>query len=104
LSRPAFTSPAPWCWGTIACIVGFNHGFERIDIPIHEQPHTSKGIVLGDDIWVGAQVTIVDGVTVGSHVVLAGGAVVTRPVPDYAVVGGNPARIIRMRNQIHAAP
>ncbi len=60
--------------------------------------------MLGDDIWVGAQVTIVDGVTVGSHVVLAGGAVVTRPVPDYAVVGGNPARIIRMRNQIHAAP
>jgi acetyltransferase-like isoleucine patch superfamily enzyme len=85
--------------GAYACIVGFNHGFDRIDIPIYEQPHTSKGIVLGDDIWVGAQVTIVDGVTVGSHAILAGGAVVTRDVPDYAIVGGNPAKIIRMRNR-----
>jgi acetyltransferase-like isoleucine patch superfamily enzyme len=84
--------------GAYACIVGFNHGFERIDIPICEQPHTSRGIVLGDDIWVGAQVTIVDGVTVGSHAILAGGAVVTRDVPDYAIVGGNPAKVIRMRD------
>jgi acetyltransferase-like isoleucine patch superfamily enzyme len=83
--------------GAYACIVGFNHGFERVDIPIFQQPHTSKGIVLGDDIWVGAQVTIVDGVNVGSHSILAGGAVVTRDVPEYAIVGGNPAKIIRMR-------
>jgi len=89
--------------GAYACIVGFNHGFARIDVPIHEQPHTSKGIVLGDDIWVGAQVTIVDGITVGSHTILAAGAVVTKNVPDYAIVGGNPARILRMRNQTEAA-
>ncbi len=84
--------------GAYACIVGFNHGFARTDIPIHEQPHTSKGIVIGDDVWVGANVTIVDGVTVGSHTVLAGGAVVTKDVPDFAIVGGNPAKILRMRH------
>jgi acetyltransferase-like isoleucine patch superfamily enzyme len=90
--------------GSYACIVGFNHGFDRIDIPIHKQPHTCKGIVLGDDIWVGAHVTIVDGTRIGSHSILAGGAVVTRDVPDYAVVGGNPSRIIRMRNESPAVP
>jgi acetyltransferase-like isoleucine patch superfamily enzyme len=86
--------------GTYACIVGFNHGYARIDVPIHDQPHTSKGIVMGDDIWVGAHVTIVDGIKVGSHTILAAGAVVTRDVPDYAIVGGNPAKILRMRNQV----
>lgn len=89
--------------GAYACIVGFNHGFTRIDVPIHEQPHTSKGIILGDDIWVGAHVTIVDGITVGSHTILAAGAVVTKNVPDYAIVGGNPARILRMRIQAEVA-
>jgi len=88
--------------GAYACIVGFNHGYARIDVPIHEQPHTSRGIVLGDDIWVGAQVTIIDGVTVGSHSILAAGAIVTKDVPDYAIVGGNPAKILRMRNQARA--
>jgi acetyltransferase-like isoleucine patch superfamily enzyme len=85
--------------GAYTCIVGFNHGFERLDIPIYQQPCSSKGIVLGDDIWVGAQVTIVDGIKVGSHSILAGGAVITHDVPDYAIVGGNPAKIIRMRNE-----
>jgi acetyltransferase-like isoleucine patch superfamily enzyme len=85
--------------GAYACIIGFNHGHARVDVPIHRQAQTSKGIVLGDDIWVGSHVIIIDGVTVGSHAILAAGAVVTRDVPDYAVVGGNPARILRLRNQ-----
>jgi len=85
--------------GAYACLVGFNHGYERIDIPIHEQPHTSKGIVIGDDVWIGSHVTVIDGVTVGNHCILAGGAVVTKDVPDYAIVGGNPAKVLRMRNE-----
>ncbi len=84
--------------GAYTCMVGFNHGFEDTTVPIHKQPHTSKGIVLGDDIWVGAHVTVLDGVRVGSHSIVAAGAVVTKDVPDYAIVGGNPARVIRMRN------
>jgi len=80
-----------------ACIMAFNHGFERTDIPVFKQPLTTKGITLGDDVWVGAHVTILDGVHVGSHTILAAGAVVTKDVPDYAIVGGNPARVLRMR-------
>lgn len=79
------------------CIVGFNHGYSSADIPVFKQGITCKGITLGDDVWIGAHVTIVDGVKVGSHVILAAGAVVTKDVPDYAIVGGNPARVLRMR-------
>lgn len=83
--------------GAYACIVGFNHGFSDPHTPIFQQPHTSRGVVIGDDVWIGAHVTIVDGVRIGSHVVIAGGAVVTKDVPDYAIVGGNPARVLRSR-------
>lgn len=89
--------------GAYACLVGFNHGYESIDVPIHEQPHTSKGIVLGDDIWIGSHVIVVDGITVGNHCILAGGAVVTQDVPDYAIVGGNPAKVIRVRTKAETA-
>jgi acetyltransferase-like isoleucine patch superfamily enzyme len=89
--------------GAYACMVGANHGFADTEIPIRKQPHTSKGIRLGDDIWIGSHVMIVDGVTVGSHSILAAGAVVTKDVPPYAIVGGNPARVIRMRKQPKAA-
>ncbi len=89
--------------GAYACLVGFNHGFADPDRPIFKQGHTSKGIVLGDDIWIGAHATIVDGVKIGSHVVVAAGAVVTKDVPDYAIVGGNPARVIRMRKDVAGA-
>lgn len=83
--------------GAYACLVGFNHGFADTTKPIWRQPHTSKGIVLGDDIWIGSHATILDGVRVGSHSIVAAGAVVTKDVPDYAIVGGNPARVIRLR-------
>lgn len=83
--------------GAYVCMVGANHGFADTDKPIRVQPHTSKGIRLGDDIWIGSHVMIVDGVTVGSHSILAAGAVVTKDVPPYAIVGGNPAKVIRMR-------
>lgn len=88
--------------GAYACLMGFNHGYADTTRPIWQQPHTSKGIVLGDDIWVGAHVSILDGVKIGSHTILAAGAVVTKDVPDYAVVGGNPARLIRMRKRTRA--
>jgi acetyltransferase-like isoleucine patch superfamily enzyme len=78
-------------------LYGFNHGFASTDVPIHKQPHTSLGITIGDDVWIGANAVILDGVRVGSHVIVAAGAIVTKDVPDYAIVGGNPAKVIRSR-------
>ncbi|MGN1097970.1 MAG: acyltransferase, partial [Clostridia bacterium] len=76
---------------------GENHNFSRIDIPFKQQGNRTEGIIVGDDVWIGADAVIVDGVKIGSHVVIAAGAVVTKDVPDYALAGGNPARVIRDR-------
>ncbi|WP_460887289.1 acyltransferase [Promicromonospora xylanilytica] len=82
--------------GAHSSILGFNHSMSN-DLPIHRQRTWSKGITLGDDVWIGSNATILDGVTVGDHVVIGASAVVTKDVPDWAVVAGNPARVIRDR-------
>jgi acetyltransferase-like isoleucine patch superfamily enzyme len=77
---------------------GLNHIYQDITIPIHFQGVTTAPIVIGDETWVGANVVIVAGVTIGRHSVIAAGSVVTKNVPDYSVVVGNPARIIKKYN------
>lgn len=74
-----------------------NHGTARTDVPMWDQGHVAERIAIGDDVWVGANAVIVAGVTIGSHAVVAAGAVVTRDVPDYALVAGVPARVIADR-------
>ncbi len=82
---------------TGAQILGFNHGTESLDKPIYKQPITSKGIVIGNDVWVGANSIILDGVEVGSHSVIGAGAVVTKNVTQYSIIGGNPAKFLKSR-------
>ncbi|MDX2012588.1 MAG: acyltransferase [Myxococcaceae bacterium] len=79
-----------------ATLYAFNHGLSP-ERPVRDQPVTSRGIVLGVDVWVGANAGIVDGVTVGDHAVVGMGAVVTHDVPPWAIVAGNPARVIGSR-------
>lgn len=83
--------------GSRTSILGFDHAFDRVDVPVFRQGLTSRGITIGDDVWIGAHVVVLDGVTVGSHAVIGAGAVVTRDVPPYAVAVGNPARVVRDR-------
>ena len=54
-------------------------------------------VVIGDYVWIGDRAIILQGVTIGEHAIIAAGAVVTKNVPSYAIVGGNPAKIINMR-------
>ncbi|GAA1608868.1 acyltransferase [Actinoplanes couchii] len=83
--------------GAHTSLLGFNHVMADPDVEVFRQPLTSKGIRIGDDVWIGSHVVVLDGVTVGDKAVLAAGAVVTRDVPSGAVVGGNPARVLKWR-------
>ena len=77
-----------------------NHGFEDIHTPISRQKVTSKGpVVIGAETWLGFGCQVMSGVKIGRHCVIAAGAVVVKDVPDYCVVGGNPARILKQFNQ-----
>jgi acetyltransferase-like isoleucine patch superfamily enzyme len=89
---------------SFASIYGFNHGFARTDIFIKDQPVTSAGVVLREDVWVGTHAVIVDGVEIGAHCVVAAGAVVTKSFPPYSIIAGNPARVIRDRLATDAKP
>lgn len=84
-----FCSIAPNC-----VIVGSNHIYKDKTEIIKQQGGTSMGIVIEDDVWIGANVTILDGVTIGKGAVIAAGAVVNKNVSEYSVVGGVPAKII----------
>lgn len=79
-------------------LYAFNHGMAP-DMPVYRQSSQSRGIVIGRDVWVGAQVGIVDGVTIGDGAVIGMGAIVTKDVPAWAIVAGNPAVIIGDRRQ-----
>ncbi|GAB3897685.1 acyltransferase [Larkinella knui] len=76
-------------------VSGLNHSYEDVSRSIREQPVVTRPIVIEDECWIGANVVITAGVTIGRHSVVAGGSVVTRDVPPYSVVGGNPARLLK---------
>lgn len=71
------------------------HGIERLDIPIREQPGIWPRITIGRDSWIGERSVIM--ADVGRHCVIGAGSVVTIPVPDYAIAVGVPARVLRFR-------
>lgn len=72
------------------------HAFDDRDRPIAAQGHApSRGVVLRRGCWIGANVTILPGVTIGENAVVGAGSVVTRDIPPYVVAAGNPARVIR---------
>lgn len=76
-------------------IIAVNHVFADPQRPFTEQGITAEGIIIEDDVWLGAGAIITDGVRVGKGAVVAAGAVVTKDVPPHTVVGGVPARILK---------
>jgi acetyltransferase-like isoleucine patch superfamily enzyme len=76
-------------------IIAVNHVFDDPNRPFVEQGITADGIVIEDDVWLGAGAIITDGVRVGKGAVVAAGAVVTKDVPPHTVVGGVPAKVIK---------
>jgi acetyltransferase-like isoleucine patch superfamily enzyme len=76
---------------------GGQHGIDRLDVPIREQPGCYPRVTIGRDSWIGERSIVL--ADIGHHCVIGAGSVVTRPVPDFAIAVGNPARVIRLRNQ-----
>jgi acetyltransferase-like isoleucine patch superfamily enzyme len=78
-------------------LVGGGHAFEGRGTPVIEQQRESKGIRLGDNVWLGAGALVMDGVSIGDDVVVGAGAVVTGDLPSGAVAVGVPAKVVRTR-------
>lgn len=81
-------------------IYGNNHNFSDPTLIIREQGLTCKGIVIGDDCWLGTGVKVLDGVTIGRGSVIGSGAVVTKDIPPYSVAVGVPAKVIKQRDKV----
>lgn len=81
-------------------IGGGRYHHDRLDLPIMDQGAYSRGeIVVGENSWIGAGAVILDGVKLGKGVIVGAGAVVTKDAPDYAVLVGSPARLLRIRDE-----
>lgn len=79
-------------------ILPHNHAFDRIDIPMREQGFTEKKqTTIEDDVWIGRNVTMTPGRTVKQGSIIAACAVLTKDFPEYSIVGGNPAKLIKSR-------
>lgn len=76
---------------------GGNHSIERTDIPISKQGAECKGIDIGDNVWLGAGVRIMDGCSIGRDSVIGTNSFVNHSIPEFAIAAGSPARLIKMR-------
>ena len=76
-------------------VTALNHNFSKADKRIDEQGVSTGQVVIGDDVWIGANAVVLPNVSIGRHCVIAAGAVVTKDVPDGCVVAGVPAKIIK---------
>lgn len=86
-------------FGPGVTIISEDHAFEDPDVTIRAQGHRRAPIVIGDDCWLGANATILKGVTIGDGAVVGAGAVVNADVPPYAIAVGVPARIVGSRTR-----
>lgn len=82
-------------------VLSQNHLYDAADLKYlpYDERVINKPVHIGEYVWIGARVLIVPGVSIGDGAVIAAGAIVTRDVPKCAVVGGNPARIIKYRDE-----
>jgi len=85
-------------FGNFVSMHSENHNYSNTEIPIRLQGVNRSGIIIGDDCWIGAKATILDGARIGNGCIVAAGAVVTKgEYPDYSILGGVPAKIISSR-------
>jgi maltose O-acetyltransferase len=78
-----------------------NHCFERTDVPMIDQGLSEVlPVKIEDDVWIGARVIILPGVTIGSGSIIGAGSIVTKSVPPFSIAAGNPAKVIKIRKTL----
>lgn len=77
-----------------------NHNYDSNDLEAipYDKRMIKKAVTIGENCWIGSRVTIIPGVKIGEGVVVGAGSVITKDIPDYAVIGGNPARVLKYRD------
>jgi len=85
---------------TSCVLIPSNHRFDRLDVPICQQGSNDHGIIIEDDVWLGAHVCVLDGVTIATGCVIGAGAVVTKSTAPYGIYVGAPARMIALRGSL----
>lgn len=82
-------------------IITQNHNFDSGEAIPYGKERITKDVIIGDFVWLGHGVTIVPGIAIGEGAIVGAGAVVTKDIPSGAIVGGNPAKLIRYRDMVH---
>lgn len=115
ISIGGFVSVGPYCFlvsrsrlsigsnvaiGAGVYMLGGGHARDDVDTPVILQARTSQGITVEDGAWIGIGAKILDGVVIGQHSIVGAGAVVSKDVPPWSVVLGNPARIVEKRKPV----
>jgi len=80
-------------------LVGGDHLYDRVDVPVLDQGRTAAGIDVGDHVWLGAHVVVTDGSRVGRDAIIGAGAVVVGEIPEFAIAVGTPAKVLRDRRE-----
>ena len=75
------------------------HGYDRIDVPYKDQAMINlERVVIGEGCWIGQNVVIMPGVTIGKFTIIGANSVVSKQIPEYSIAVGNPARVIKKWN------
>lgn len=83
--------------GNGVSIISFEHNFEKLDVPIKDQGHTDKPVVIENNVYTGSKVTILGGITIGTGSIIGANAVVAKSIPEYSIAVGVPAKVIKTR-------
>lgn len=84
-------------FGPYVLVVSSNYRYDQLDVPLVEQGSTSKGIDIGNNVWIGGGSVILDGASIGNNVIVGAGSVVSGTVPDNVIIQGNPAKLVFRR-------
>jgi acetyltransferase-like isoleucine patch superfamily enzyme len=84
--------------GPNVSIIASNYRYERLDEPLEQQGHTSVGIRIGRNVWIGANAVILDGAEIGDNSIIVANSLVNRRFPANCIIQGNPARVILKRS------